>query len=148
MSKQTWIYCLRGSDGSFYYGSTTKGVRERYWDHKSRSKNMTQMKVYKHFNELGWDNVNVETIESFIGTRSEQIQRENTYIMPRINDPLCLNSHCAKLTKEEQINHRREAQKKHDAINKEKRNQHCRDYYYMKNYGMTEEAYKNSLVQE
>lgn len=146
MSKQAWIYCLRGNDGSYYYGSTTKGVKKRYWDHKTRAKHMTEMQVYKHFNELGWDNVIVEEIESFIGTRSEQIRKENDYIMPRLNDPFCLNSKCSKLTPDEKKEHQRGAQQKYEQTNKTKRNQHSRDYYYIKKYGMNEYDYKNQNI--
>lgn len=143
MSKQAWIYCLRGNDGSYYYGSTTKGIKERLYDHKSRAKHMTEMKIYKHFNQLGWENVKVEQIESFVGTRSEQIKKENDYIMPRLNDPLCLNTKCSKLTPEERKEHQQKARQKHDETHKEKRNQRCRDYYYIKMYGMNEYDYKN-----
>ena len=146
MSKEAWIYCLRGKDGSFYYGSTTKGIKERYWDHKSRAKHMTEMKVYKHFNELGWENVSIEAIESFTGTRSEQIRKENEYIMPRMNDTQCLNSHCSKLTQEEKRNHQKEADKKYSELNKEKVKQKCRDYYYKKKYGLTEKEYKENNI--
>ena len=144
MSKQSWIYCLRGKDGSFYYGSTTKGVKERYWDHKTRAKHMTEMKVYKHFNELGWDNVSVETVEEFQGTRQEQIRKENEFIMPRLTDPLCLNTKCAKLTPDEKKEHHKVAFKKYHDANKERRNKHSRDYYYKRKYGVTEEEFKNS----
>jgi len=141
MSKPFFIYCLRGNDGSFYYGSTTKKVNERLYDHKSRAKQMTEMKLYKHFNAIGWENVKVEEVESSEGDRKARIKLENEYIMPRINDKLCLNSHCSSLTPEEKKEHRKIAQQKHDEKYKEKRNQHCRDYYYRKKYGMSEKEY-------
>lgn len=147
MSKLSWIYCLRGNDGSFYYGSTTKGVKERYYDHKTRSKHFTEMKVYKHFNALGWHNVKVETIEEFEGNRRERIQKENEYIMPRINDELCLNAKCSCLTTDEKKEHQKEAQKKYADANRDKRKQQCLDYYYKKKYGMTEVEYKSKQIQ-
>ncbi len=145
MSKTSWIYCLRGNDGSFYYGSTTKGVKQRYWDHKTRAKHFIDMKVYKHFNTIGWENVIIEEVEMFESDRKGRIEKENTYIMPKLNNKLCLNSKCSSLTNDEKIEHMKEAQGKHHEKNKEKRNQHSRDYYYLKKYGITEQEYKNTI---
>lgn len=99
------------------------------------------MKLYKHFNELGWDNVVVEEVEHFIADRAGRLLKENEYILPNIGNPQCLNSHCSKLTAEERTEHRKAAQNKYAENNVEKRKKKCRNYYYMKRYGMNEDDY-------
>ena len=136
---------MRGSDGSFYYGSTANKrnnrVQRRLQNHKCTAKRYTS-KLYDHFNVLGWENVTVEEIAVFTGDKTQQLLKENEYIKPHLQNPLCLNSHQGGLTEEERIESRRTAQKKYDTTHKEKRNQKCRDYYYKEKYGMTENEYK------
>ena len=50
-------------------------------------------KVYKVFNELGWENISIVLEKEFNLQNKEQLNREEyKYIKASVNDPLCLNS--------------------------------------------------------
>jgi len=140
---------MRGTDGSFYFGSTANKrnnrVERRFQCHKATSKRYSS-KLYDHFNKLGWENVTVEEIGIFTGDKKQQHLKENEYIKPHLTNPKCLNSKQGGLTPEQKLESRKAAQQKYDEANREKRAQKCRNYYYIQKYGMTEEEYRNSQL--
>lgn len=96
------IYSLTCPDNYFYIGSTRNSLKCRLYDHKQHSKLFPERKVYKHFNSINWENVNISEIESFpYTTREVQLEKENSYIKDNIENPLCLNINEAYVTSQE-----------------------------------------------
>ena len=50
-------------NGYFYIGSTSDKLSKRFSNHKSRARLSKDMKVYKYFNEIGWENVKIVLME-------------------------------------------------------------------------------------
>ena len=46
----------------FYIGSTVQPLNIRLSGHKYSSRSQPNTKVYKHFNNIGWNNVKIEPI--------------------------------------------------------------------------------------
>jgi len=64
-------------DDYFYIGSTCGTLVNRHQDHRSKSKSKPDMKVYKHFVSIGWDNVKIILIDdSFTCANQDQLRRE------------------------------------------------------------------------
>jgi predicted GIY-YIG superfamily endonuclease len=86
------IYRLVGEDGSFYIGSTCKTLSQRLSGHKADSKAKPEQRVYKHFNELGWDNLRIILIQDFpCKSKNELLKREQEEIDKHRSDAMCLN---------------------------------------------------------
>jgi len=61
--------------------------------HKSDAKKNPERKVYKAFNELGWEHVKIILIEEhFLENRDQQLREESRVIQMHIHDEKCLNS--------------------------------------------------------
>lgn len=89
------IYRLFSDDGYFYYGSTSENIKERLRNHIKTSKMPVyrDSKVYKYFNEFGWNNVKIETVSEHLFETKKQLKDEkNKYIDKYVNDPKCLNT--------------------------------------------------------
>ena len=99
------IYRLICHDGHFYYGSTIQQyLSRRIARHRENSQiaRRQQTRVYRYINTIGWNNVKIELVEEFdYTTKEDMLQRENTYIVKSLNDPLCLNNNRAIVTAEE-----------------------------------------------
>jgi hypothetical protein len=96
------IYMLWTFDECYYIGSTINDLRYRLRDHKQHSKKYPERKVYKHINEIGWENVEIKLLEEYPCTSlSELLQKENEYITWSLLDANCLNENAAHLTEEE-----------------------------------------------
>ena len=120
------IYCLYCTDDTYYIGSTTTELRFRLSHHKEDSKKYTERRVYKHINEIGWDNVEIECLEEFsCASRKEMLQKENEYIQAVFDDDKCLNIIGAHLTeedlKEKQAQYRKEHREHHMEYKKQYR---------------------------
>lgn len=87
-----YIYKLYTNiDDSFYYGSTTSYIDERFKQHIQDSKKSNR-KVHIHFNKIGWENVKINCIEEFVyDYYSDILKKENDYIQQHIFNPSCLN---------------------------------------------------------
>ena len=136
------FYKIVCNDGHYYYGSTKRLLKDRFNSHKYSSQYLTEMKVYKHINHIGWDKVHMEEVETFEGDRKSCLLKENSFISGCLADPLCLNSQCSGLTDEEKKEHHAVALKKYRESHKEKVKQRMRDAYYKRTYNMTEAEYK------
>jgi superfamily II DNA helicase RecQ len=96
------IYCIWCIDGYYYIGSTTTDIRYRLRDHKHHSRQYPERKVYKHINNLGWDNVEIKCLEEYVcSSREELVKKENEYIRACEGDEFCLNNNNAFQTEEE-----------------------------------------------
>ena len=88
------IYKLIDPESGYYYiGSTCDKLSHRLNKHKHTSKKHFEQKVYKAFNELGWDNVKIILIqELYLDNKDQLLRAENEVIMAYIHDDKCLNS--------------------------------------------------------
>ena len=80
------IYKLvNDADKDIYIGSTCELLSKRLYWHKLRAKlsakTRPDRKVYKHLNEIGWDNVQIILIESFpCANKMELMKRERHWV--------------------------------------------------------------------
>ncbi len=95
------IYKLTSSvDNYFYIGSTTRTLDIRFQEHKKQSK-LACIKAYDHFNTIGWENINIQLIQSITClTKSELKQRESELIFAERENTFCLNKKLPCLTKQ------------------------------------------------
>ncbi len=100
--KNSKIYMLWTFDEYYYIGSTINDLRYRLRDHKQHSKKYPERTVYKHINEIGWENTEIKLLEEYpCSSLSELLQKENEYITCSLLDAKCLNENAAHLTEEE-----------------------------------------------
>lgn len=93
------IYKL--TDGEyFYYGSTCMELHERFMNHV---KCFAKSKVYRYFDKIGWENVDMILVEDNLNVKNdEQLRmRENFYIEKYLHDEKCLNTRRAYSTYED-----------------------------------------------
>jgi hypothetical protein len=96
------IYCIWCVDGYYYIGSTVNDLRFRLKDHKHHSRQYPERKIYKHINNLGWDNVEIKCLEPYnCSSREELLKKEDEYIKACEGDEFCLNNNQALQTEEE-----------------------------------------------
>jgi hypothetical protein len=108
------IYCLYCDDESYYIGSTITELRFRLRDHKQAAKKYPGRRVYKHINEIGWENVKIECIEEYpCNSLEELLQKEDEYIEAMIDDENCLNIKSAYSTEEEKMEYIKQYRKEH-----------------------------------
>lgn len=100
--KNAKIYKLVGDDGYFYIGSTCRSLYLRLAGHKSLAKRKPNQKVYRHFNQIGWDHVRIILITDGVPIDNiEQLRRlENDYIEAERQNLHCLNHNRAFRTHE------------------------------------------------
>ncbi len=102
--KKAFVYKLQCDDGYYYYGSTKNKINYRLNNHKQDCKKFPERKIYKHINEIGWDNVNIEIVKEIVFTSHSDLKKEENYFIKKakhIKDEYCLNEKCSKLTPEE-----------------------------------------------
>jgi hypothetical protein len=122
------IYKLQCSDGYYYIGSTTTSLDTRLKNHKGSSKTdlCKNYKVYKHINQIGWDNVQILLLEEYpCNSRAELCIKETKYILGEIDSSLCLNNNISFISDEERLARRRECELKY----REQRCKRAREYY-------------------
>jgi group I intron endonuclease len=81
-------------DDKVYVGSTTSTLTKRKSEHKGDAKKATQLnrRVYKHLNEVGWENVEIVLVETYpCNSKDELNARERKWIdelKPSLNKAL------------------------------------------------------------
>lgn len=86
------LYRLIATDGSFYIGSSCSSLSKRYSEHKANSDFHPEQRRYKHFRELGWDNVKIELIRACPCENSLELRGlEDAEIRPHLGSELCMN---------------------------------------------------------
>ena len=120
------IYKLIDQDSGYYYiGSTCGTLTQRLCRHKSVSKTNPERKVYKAYNEIGWENVKIILVqELYLDNKNELLRAENDVIMSSIYDDKCLNSKKAWTGLD-----RKEYKKKYTVENKEIKQEYDKQYY-------------------
>ena len=130
-----------GEPQYYYFGSTCNTLTKRLSGHKRKAKLETERKMYKIFNTLGWNNVDIVFEKDFNVQNKEQLNREEyNYIKASINDPLCLNSNVTgtifsvneqkKQWVQEHPEQRKLSLVKYYQNHKEKENERTKRWYY------------------
>jgi hypothetical protein len=79
-------------DMTFYYGSTTRTIQNRYEKHQYIYTNRTS-KLYSHYDAIGWDKTRIHLIEEVeVRDKLELRIIESKYILSHISNPNCLNT--------------------------------------------------------
>ncbi len=112
-----YVYELYSNIDSFYYiGSTVKALNIRFAQHKYDSKHRPNWRVYRHFNAIGWQHIQIRLIMRDMFASKEELHKlENDFLIPCKDDEFCLNSNAAYLTQEEKLQYDRN--RKHILIN-------------------------------
>ena len=120
------IYKLVDQLNEYYYiGSTCQHLSKRLSDHKSKSKTDVERKVYKYFNSIYWENVDIVLMEEHrLENREQLLKEEDRVICMYKQDEKCLNSFRAFLTEDEY----NEANKKYDKKYYEEHKEEKREY--------------------
>ena len=125
-------------DEFFYIGHTANKLTRRLCCHRGSAKRTPDQKVYKHFNEIGIDNMKIILIEKCnVKDKSELRQIEDMHIRRNLNSPYCLNIQRAFVSDEE----RREDDRKYQIDNAEQIGIQ-RKAYREENKGRIAEAHK------
>jgi predicted GIY-YIG superfamily endonuclease len=91
-----YIYKLVCPDGYYYISCTITPLIHRIQNHKQHAKT-SKLRVYAHINTIGWDDIKIELIETYIcSSKKELITKMNTYIENHTNDYYCLNDEIKK----------------------------------------------------
>lgn len=84
---------ISNSTKYFYIGSTTQTLNLRFGKHKAKSKTCPDRKIYKAFDDIGWDDLKIIKIVDTpdCKTKEDLTQQEQKYIEELTNE-WCLNS--------------------------------------------------------
>lgn len=75
-------------DDEIYIGSTCGTLRLRKNKHKTHAKKYTERRVYKHLNEIGWDNIDIILIEACDCQNKDELHRRERYWIDTLNPSL------------------------------------------------------------
>jgi len=98
------IYMIQCTDNYYYIGSTRININKRLQYHKRSAKDFPERRLYKHINNIGWDNVKIEVLEKFPCKSKQELNiREDYYIeiAKYADDKFCLNFNRAFITEDE-----------------------------------------------
>lgn len=94
-------------DNEIYIGSTTQKLNGRFWNHKSDAKNRPRnTRVYKHFNNIGCNNVYIELIENFPCESKRELEWRERYWKEELNSSL--NTFSPRVSDEEKKEYNKE----------------------------------------
>ena len=85
-------------DDKVYVGSTCRSLYDRLQKHKEKSKK-NDYKVYRHFDDIGWNNVKIELVENFKCDNKTELRIREQYWIEELNPEL--NTIRAYLSKED-----------------------------------------------
>lgn len=87
------IYKLVNSiDDNIYIGSTTANVKKRISSHRSSSKRNPMRLVYKHINNIGWENVNIIIIERYPCIDKYDLESRECFWIQKLKPSLNVNT--------------------------------------------------------
>jgi len=107
----------------FYFGSTMQTLRQRFNEHKYKSKIYKNSKLYQQFSYQNFSNneILIQLIEECIFKNEKELREiENRYIQCEISNINCLNSFLTGLNEEEQRDQNKHKCKKYYQQNKQK----------------------------
>lgn len=115
-------------DSDIYIGSTCETLAKRKGKHKREARTNTERRVYKHLNQVGWDNVHIILIEEYPCQNIEQLKARERHWIEKINPtlntyiPLRTRKEWYEENKEEVLNKRKEyCENKADVVKQSKK---------------------------
>ena len=115
-------------NGYFYIGSTCNPLSKRLYWHKNDAKKQSRQntKVYKYFNEIGWDNVKIVLIqENYLDNKDQLLREEDSIIQMYLHDEKCLNCNRSFVS----LTEHHEKRKQYDQNHKEEIKTYKQKYY-------------------
>jgi group I intron endonuclease len=83
------IYRLVNSvDNEFYVGSTCLDLAKRFYYHKNTAKKQVERRVYKHLNEIGFENMSIVLIEEYPCENKMQLERRERHWIDELKPTL------------------------------------------------------------
>lgn len=83
------IYRLVNSvDNEEYVGSTCGKLSKRLFVHKCHAKEKIGRRVYKHLNEIGWENVEIVLVEEYPCENKMELERRERYWIEELKPSL------------------------------------------------------------
>lgn len=126
------IYRLVNSvDDEVYVGSTIQSLAVRKGGHKTDAVRCPNVKVYKHLNNVGWDNVDIVLIENYACTSKEELNARERYWIEELK--ASLNNRIPTRTVKEYMDANKDyfqqLRKQYEEANKDKIVERKKDYY-------------------
>ena len=78
-------------DDSFYIGSTCLQLPKRLYYHKNDSNKAPNRRVYKHFLNIGWENIRIILIELFPCANKMELEKRERYYIDTLKPDLNKN---------------------------------------------------------
>lgn len=98
-------------DDEIYVGSTCNPLYKRKSDHKSNAKTRPNQPNYRHWNTIGWGNVDIVLIENYPCTTKDELHRRERHwideLKPSLNRKVPTRTHQEYRKREEYKAHRR-----------------------------------------
>jgi group I intron endonuclease len=126
------IYRLVNSvDNEVYVGSTCLSLAKRLYAHKQKAKQDIERRVYKHLNEIGFENVSIVLVEEFPCENKMQLERRERHWIDELKPTLNkrIPTRTDKEYRADNAEKQRERQKKYRAENAEKVREAQAKYY-------------------
>lgn len=83
------VYKISNSvDNEIYIGSTALNLQLRLYFHKQCAKKFPMRRVYNHFNNIGWDKISIECLESFECNSKLELRKKEQFYMDMLNPSL------------------------------------------------------------
>lgn len=129
------IYRLVNSvDDEIYVGSTCTSLAKRMYRHKQAAKLEPDRPIYKHLNQIGWDNIRIILIEEYPCENKMQLERKEREHIEALQPTL--NSCIPTRTDQEYRKANKEILREKRLVWEEKHKETTREYmanYYEKN---------------
>lgn len=93
-------------DGEVYVGSTCDALHKRLYQHKLKAKADPHRNVYKHLNQIGWENVSIVLVEQFPCSSKMELLKRERYFIEELK--ASLNKVIPTRTKQEYNEHRKD----------------------------------------
>tara|TARA_R110000823_G_scaffold41021_1_gene108285 strand:- start:1470 stop:1952 length:483 start_codon:yes stop_codon:yes gene_type:complete len=75
-------------DNKIYIGSTCNTLRQRKGEHKRSSKIHPERPVYKHLNQVGWENVEIILIETHECKNKDELHKRERHFIDELKPEL------------------------------------------------------------
>ena len=124
------IYKLVDQVNEYFFTCNSLSKRLSWHKQNAKKEKHKNMKVYKYFNEVGWDNVKIILIEeNYLENKQQLLREEDRVIQMYLHDKNCLNSFRAFLSLEDKKEYHKKYREVYNKINKEKINQQNNQNY-------------------
>lgn len=126
-------------DDNIYVGSTHHSLIYRYQMHRSHAKGKNKNnRVYRHLNEVGFNNVRIELIEAYPCTDKKELEKRERYWIETLKPTL--NKNIPSRTFEEMKAIRRHISSAYNVVHRERINARMKELYWLRKSKQNEEA--------